>query len=75
MIALSLDLSTPLRYGRDDIGLREWLSPSLSFRPEKSLDFGAEKSFLFSALRLPSWEFYFPFRLSECNGAHGEICF
>ena len=30
--------------------------------------------FFFSALCLSSWEFNFPFRLSEWNGAHGEIC-
>ena len=30
---------------RDDKQLRDWLSPRLSFRPEKSIDFGVEKSF------------------------------
>ena len=29
---------------------------------------------LFFALRLSSWEYYYPFRLSEWSGAHGEIC-
>ena len=44
-ICAALDLSTPLRYGRNDRGLGEWSSPRLLFRPEKPLGFGAEKFF------------------------------
>ena len=46
VVDAALDLSTSLRSGRDDRGLGDWLSPRLSFRPEKAIDFGAEKSFL-----------------------------
>ena len=44
-IRAALDLSTSLRYGRDDRGLGEWLFPCLSFRPEKIFDFRSGEIF------------------------------
>ena len=74
-ICAALDLSIPLRCGRDDKYWENDYPPCLSFRPEKSLDFGVEKFFLFSLSYLSViLGFNSPFRLSEWNGAHGEIC-
>jgi len=55
--------------------LGEWLSPLFVISTGENLWFLEWRNlFIFSALRLSSWEFNFPFRLSEWNGAHGEIC-
>ena len=72
-ICAALDLSTALEmtgnYGID-------YPPNCHFDRRKSLIFGVEKSLsfpLFSAYH--SKIIYYPFRLSEWNVAHGEICF
>ncbi len=73
---LYLRFARSLDYARDDKQLRDWLSPRLSFRPEKIFDFwsGEIFSFFHFLTLLSSWEYYYPFRLSEWNEAHGEIC-
>ena len=68
---------SPLRFATVEMteDLENDYPPCLSFRPEKSLDFGVEKFFLFSLSYLSViLGFNSPFRLSEWNGAHGEIC-